>query len=287
MDLSYDIFCSSDLLEQEENMSSFYQNRLEKIHCFFSKNNSYVSHLHRHIELLLVLEGALEIHIDQQIYKLTTGDGIIIFPNQLHQIVTPHTSLIFLCIFDTDFCPIFSYTFLEKQPLSPVFHILDLNDFGQDALSKLKLLETSFRKGAVLTQEVITITAGYLSIFLTVLLRHLTLVPRTNSNDLELQQKILIYIDQHYLEPLSLAHLSKIFGVSRFEISRLFTNKLHIAFPAYVNMKRLEYAAALLRNTQLSVTEIALESGFSATRTFFREFKKLYEMTPSQFRKVN
>lgn len=264
-------------------MSSFYQNRTEKLHCFISINNTFSSHLHRHIELIFVLNGTIHIRIDHAEYDLHEGDNVIIFPNQLHEIKTPDNSRIFLSIFDNDICPQYSNLFLEKVPSMPIFRLESLNNYGKEAANNLLLLEPFFHRNLIPTKETLSITEGYLSILLTVLLSKMSLANR--SSNLELEQSILIYIDTHYKEDLSLELLSNKFGLSRFGISRIFSDKLHISFPNYVNLKRLEYAANLLKSTKMSVTDIALESGFNASRTFFRAFKEVYCTTPAQFRK--
>ena len=108
---------------------------------------------------------------------------------------------------------------------------------------------------------------------------------RKNTDDLELEQRLLLYLDTHYTEELSLESLSKEFGVSRFVLSRIFTEKLHTTFPDYVNSRRLDYARDLLLSTELSVTQIALDVGFGSSRTFFRAFHSAYHTTPGAYRR--
>ncbi|MFQ9030627.1 MAG: helix-turn-helix domain-containing protein [Waltera sp.] len=83
---------------------------------------------------------------------------------------------------------------------------------------------------------------------------------RKSTEDLELEQRLLLYLDANYTKELSLDSLSKEFGVSRFVLSRIFTEKFHTTFPDYVNFRRLDYARDLLLSTELSVTQIALDA---------------------------
>ena len=85
-------------------MSIFYQNRSERLLFFTSHNNSFTAHLHRQVELIVVLEGELCTSIDHTEYKLSPGCAAIIFPNQLHSLKTVSDSRILLCIFDADYC---------------------------------------------------------------------------------------------------------------------------------------------------------------------------------------
>ena len=55
----------------------------------------------------------------------------------------------------------------------------------------------------------------------------------------------------------------------------------------YINQQRLKYACMLLETDfSLSIDVISIDSGFSSTRTFFRHFKSVYDMTPAEYRKV-
>ena len=121
---------------------------------------------------------------------------------------------------------------------------------------------------------------GYLTLLLADLLPSLPLQVRKNTDDLELEQRLLLYLDAHYTEELSLESLSKEFGVSRFVLSRIFTEKLHTTFPDYVNSRRLDYARDLLLSTELSVTQIALDVGFGSSRTFSGPFIPLITPLP-------
>ncbi len=53
----------------------------------------------------------------------------------------------------------------------------------------------------------------------------------------------------------------------------------------YVNAMRIAYACELLTETAKSITEVAMESGFSTLSHFNRQFRKLQRTTPTRFRK--
>ena len=55
----------------------------------------------------------------------------------------------------------------------------------------------------------------------------------------------------------------------------------------YINMARLDYSRRLLSSPEsIALKEIAEESGFGTPRTFQRQFRARYGMTPSQYRKI-
>ena len=57
-----------------------------------------------------------------------------------------------------------------------------------------------------------------------------------------------------------------------------------LSFHRYVNMRRLNYAAYLLANTDATCVSCALESGFASLRSFNRNFKKEFGITPAEYK---
>ena len=94
------------------------------------------------------------------------------------------------------------------------------------------------------------------------------------------------YIDEHFTEDLSLEEISAKAGFSKFHFSRLFKQFTNISFYKYVNTKRISHAEDLLASSELSITQVAIQSGFSSTSSFIRMFKQLKNCTPTDFRKI-
>ena len=67
-------------------------------------------------------------------------------------------------------------------------------------------------------------------------------------------------------------------------LSRLFSKTFHRNFNQYLNDARLNYACHRLENTNDSITNICLDSGFESQRTFNRVFKERYKISPSDYR---
>lgn len=94
------------------------------------------------------------------------------------------------------------------------------------------------------------------------------------------------YIDEHFAEELSLEEVASFAGFSKFHFSRLFKQFTNVSFYKYVNQQRIAHAEELLSNPDLSVTQIAIQCGFSSTSSFIRMFKQLKNCTPTDFRKI-
>ena len=104
--------------------------------------------------------------------------------------------------------------------------------------------------------------------------------------NLKLKSEILSYIDRKYMNKISLKEISDNFHMSEKYFSRYFKNCFKITFVEYVNSVRLEKAASLLSTTDLSVTEVALQCGYTNISYFIRSFKKFFGTSPHVFRKM-
>ena len=93
------------------------------------------------------------------------------------------------------------------------------------------------------------------------------------------------YMQEHISEEISLSVLADEFHLNSQYISQLFKNEIGVGFLTYLTNIRIEKAKKLLLSTSLSVTEIAVNTGYSDYRVFTKVFKKTEGITPSQFRR--
>ncbi len=97
---------------------------------------------------------------------------------------------------------------------------------------------------------------------------------------------VLNYIEEHYRDDLSTQSIANEFGYSREYFCRFFKNYANQTFKKYLLDKRLDAAVAELQITNKAVGHIAMESGFPNEKAFYIAFKKKYDMSPAQFRKM-
>jgi AraC-like DNA-binding protein len=90
--------------------------------------------------------------------------------------------------------------------------------------------------------------------------------------------------DARYFEPLGVDDLARAAGLSRAHFSREFRRAFGESPHAYLLTRRLERAAALLRNTDNSVAEICLAVGLQGIGSFTTSFKRTFGMTPTAYR---
>lgn len=104
-------------------------------------------------------------------------------------------------------------------------------------------------------------------------------------NVTEHMQKVVRYMDEHYMENLTLAQVAKTEFISANYLSHLFRSYLNTSFVQYLRMLRLKHAYSDLVNTDRSITEIAMRHGFSSSTAFIQYFREIYGKTPAKFRK--
>ncbi|MDO5410176.1 MAG: helix-turn-helix domain-containing protein [Lachnospiraceae bacterium] len=95
----------------------------------------------------------------------------------------------------------------------------------------------------------------------------------------------LSYIHEHYKEKIYIRDLASQAGLNEQYFCRLFRKVIRMSPVEYMNSYRMKKAIALLEQSELSVTEVAYECGFHDMGGFIREFKKMTETTPLQYRK--
>jgi AraC-like DNA-binding protein len=90
--------------------------------------------------------------------------------------------------------------------------------------------------------------------------------------------------DARYTEPLEVDDLARAAGLSKAHFSREFRRTFGESPYVYLLTRRLERGAALLRNTDYSVARICLEVGLQGIGSFTTSFKRMYGMTPTEYR---
>jgi AraC-like DNA-binding protein len=91
-------------------------------------------------------------------------------------------------------------------------------------------------------------------------------------------------VDVRYFEPIGVEHMARAAGLSRAHFSREFRRVFGESPHAYLLTRRLERAAALLRNTDRSVAEICFSVGLRSVGSFTTSFKRAYGVAPRAYR---
>jgi AraC-like DNA-binding protein len=93
--------------------------------------------------------------------------------------------------------------------------------------------------------------------------------------------------DTGYADQIDVAAMANVAGLSRAHFIRSFTRAFGESPGAYLLTRRLERAAALLRNTEYGVADVCFEVGLASVGSFTTSFKRVYGQTPTQYRASN
>ncbi len=105
------------------------------------------------------------------------------------------------------------------------------------------------------------------------------------SHNEQLQQKILKFIDTNYSDSnLCAAMIADKFGISKKYFSNFLKEQTNKTYTEYVEDVRLTKALAMIKETEISITEISYQCGFTSQNTFYKAFKRKYDISPSSLR---
>lgn len=91
------------------------------------------------------------------------------------------------------------------------------------------------------------------------------------------------FIENHYLEPLSLASLCKAFSLNEFKLKKRYKEMFHTTVFGHINSLRMEKARQLLSLQNMTISEIADFIGYNNIGSFSAEYKKRYGYAPSKY----
>lgn len=265
-------------------MIAFYEDRKDRL-CARdltdgSRQLACSAHLHYHIEVALLTHGSTVAYADTEEYHMEAGDVFISFPNQVHHFSSGGLERYYLLIIHPDLIPDLSTLFAHKLPNHALIKGLAKNE------ELLYLVEQicRFERADLSPLEEVE-CQGYLLSFFAKLLARLSLKEAPSKHTSTLNS-IIAYCLKNYQNDLSLAILENDLHISKYYISHLFSDKLHISFNDYINSLRISFACNHLRRSNLSITQIAGAVGFASPRTFNRAFLKQMGTTPSAYKQT-
>ena len=115
-------------------------------------------------------------------------------------------------------------------------------------------------------------------------LRRVHEVHRENKNYTPKIKDCLEYIDLHICERLDVTALAQVVGYSDYYLSRLFYREVGERLPSYIRLKKIAYAAMLLRTTDLDIGQIAERLSFCSASHFSDAFARQMGCSPSVYR---
>lgn len=98
--------------------------------------------------------------------------------------------------------------------------------------------------------------------------------------------RIMEWIKANYYKPLTVKEIADEFGYNPDYLSVLFKKSTNFSLVNYINKTRIDISKSLIANYDISIKEAAYSCGFPDEKYFMKTFKKLEDMTPSQYKKA-
>ena len=113
----------------------------------------------------------------------------------------------------------------------------------------------------------------------------ISLVPEKDFGDAKKMKKALEYIREHCVSDILRSEVADVIGCSSSHLSRMFTKITGSTFKEFLLKCKIEKAKEILQDTDIPVTEVAHQVGYSDPNYFTSTFRRLTGITPSQYRK--
>lgn len=245
-------------------------------------------HWHEAMEILFCLNGEVTIHVDHETITLTHNQLIVFDSREVHSIHSGSNLYMFLCIHVDKkqlsvYCPDLELYHIRCRPVP-------LDDPKSTQYIHLCQLAHDLTRTNIEDESTSAMRSdGTALLMLADMIRYFsvysppgTAVPQKQPNDTI--REIITYVNEHYMEKITLDEMAAQTGFSREYFCRFFKQHMGITFLRYLNEVRISHAGRLLTTTGLPVSEVMNESGFTNQTIFNRLFKELYGMTPRQAR---
>jgi AraC-like DNA-binding protein/mannose-6-phosphate isomerase-like protein (cupin superfamily) len=270
--------------------------------CFITTNNSVrpivPSHFHNYIEILYIVHGEMRIQFGSQTYNASDGTLVLIDSREVHSTYidknTPTKCIVLK--FEPEIFSL-SGTALEMRYIVP----FTSPEYSHQKVFTGEELEKTFIPELV--EETLnefqeknygfelSVIAGIYKVFLWILRNGYS---SKSKHDMELLNKrvneemlqtALKHIQQNFKEDISIKVLSEMCNMSYSYFSRQFSKIIGKTFKEYLNFIRINESEKLLLTSNINITEIAMETGFSNTSYFIKQFKQYKGVSPKQYRK--
>jgi AraC-like DNA-binding protein/mannose-6-phosphate isomerase-like protein (cupin superfamily) len=241
--------------------------------------HSVAVHWHDYYELSLVLAGEAEHVVNGERRSLRRGSAFLLSPADFHEIQASSNEP--LTCYNTVIDP----ALMEQQLAALGASALDgfpwhVEDF-LDAEPDFSRLQAEFEEPRLGSRRVVEALVACLVVELARRSGGVDRVERRRpAGDDDLRAAVL-FVDQHFREPITLADAAARAHLSPNYFSERFRQYTGTSFQTYLQERRLRFARSLLGATSLTVTEVCHAAGFNSLSHFGRAFRRRYGVVPS------
>lgn len=255
------------------------------------------AHLHGYIEIIYCLSGTHEVLLNWKPYRVSAGDMLLINSREIHQIrtISNEKSDYIVLRFEPELLfSLYPDTFEVKYMLPFVVNENPIqNVFPQKEIKDTFIPQVFWE----LLNDYVEMPYLYeLSLHTNIHRIFVWILRYWHQNGIQIEntvdnvgltkrfQSVLDYMYKHYAEEISVSDMAELHHMSYSYFSRMFKRVVGQNFSEYLNNIRIRKAEHLLVTTDLSITEIAMGTGFSSSSYFVQQFKSQKKVSPLQFR---
>jgi AraC-like DNA-binding protein len=240
--------------------------------------------MHDRWMLIVSLQTAGSVILDEQLVRLEQGWGVLVFPHQFHQYGEPDAQRLLWLFLTFELASGAALELLRNRPvrLAPAAgHTLEtvlqawegaVGSGSHEAGVRLRLAS------ALLLRQLLDAgdPAG----------RPAVPLATPDPGAAELVRRVTRYASEHLEEPLRVADLAEALAVSPSHLARRFRRAAGVSIGAYLRRYRLKRAAGYLAGSERTVSEAARHCGFDSIYAFSRAFKREFGVPPSRYRQA-
>lgn len=251
-------------------------------------------HWHTAMEIIMPVENWYDVIVRETTFHVVPGDILIIPSGEIHEIKAPETGTRFVFLLDTSYVTSLPGYSAVAPVLSTPVHITRASHphIYDDVYQSLVRMRNEYFNRNEFAE--LTIFSLLLGLFVKLGTNQLNNTDLFSNVRLYKQKEyitkfndVISYINDHYTENFSLEDIAAASGFSKFHFSRLFRQYTGFTFCSYIYHRRIMAAEELLAQPDLSITEIAMQSGFPSISTFNRVFRQQKNCSPTEYREKN
>ena len=248
-------------------------------------------HWHDELEIIYVKSGFLTVNISGENYIGKPGDAVVVSPGNLH-VMGSQTGPVdyFTFLFPLKYIAFRTDDMLDDKLIEPLNcgHLMISPEIKDTVKEQCEQLAGVYAAEIDESESKITVQIKKKIIllqFIHELWKKGFIVENDTTGRNTVEKEMVSYIQQNYTGKILLREFGEQFHLSEKYISRYFKEHFHITLSQYVTYLRLEHAKQMLQETDISVTEVAMQSGYQNISYFIRSFKKTYGVSPLKYRK--
>ncbi len=263
-----------------------------KLKIYLNKENEdYPIHWHTATEVIMPLENTYTASINETKYVLAPYDILVIPPGEIHSIQAPSTGRRIIIQFDSTLLNDLNEFNSIYQLLRPCIVVSEesMSDIHNEV--KTLILDITSEYYSEMPFRVASSYALLIRMFSVIgrkcIDRNEIIATGKNHKQHEYIDRffnVCQYINDHCTENLKIDDIANIAGFSKYHFTRLFKRVMNVSCYEYLVNRRIMYAQQLLMESDITIMQVAMRSGFSSLATFNRVFRAKNHCTPSEYK---